>query len=74
MQAVCVSDLLIRAVRLHGDDTTAFLHAACARLAAYKLPKDVHVIETLSTTRFGKIDKKQLRAAIPTSKSGQASA
>jgi fatty-acyl-CoA synthase/long-chain acyl-CoA synthetase len=52
------------------DDTGAFdeskLLAHCrTELARYKQPKAVHVMDTLPTTAYGKLDKKALRANWP---------
>ncbi len=33
-------------------------------LAKYKVPKEVHFVEVLPVTAFGKVDKKALRASI----------
>lgn len=48
-----------------GEADPALLIAALrGRLATYKVPKEVCVVESLPTTRFGKIDKKQLRSML----------
>jgi fatty-acyl-CoA synthase/long-chain acyl-CoA synthetase len=45
-----------------GTDEAAILRHCRARLAAYKVPKRVLFVESLPLTRYGKPDKKALRA------------
>ena len=45
-------------------DIATLLDGARTRLANYKIPKQVRLVASLPTTRFGKIDKKQLRIAL----------
>lgn len=54
----------VKAVIVPKDDTVDqdALHAFCdSRLADYKIPKSIDVVDELPTTPYGKIDKKQLR-------------
>ncbi|MEK6789684.1 MAG: AMP-binding protein [Pseudomonadota bacterium] len=66
------NDLVHLYVQLHADHkqrevsaVTAEILAFCrANMAAYKIPKEVHVLEALPLTAVGKLDKKVLRAQL----------
>lgn len=48
----------------HSASTEDILRDCRHRLATYKRPKTIEIIEALPLTRFGKVDKKQLRRAL----------
>jgi fatty-acyl-CoA synthase len=45
-------------------DTEALRNELRSRLASYKIPKQVVLVATLPTTRFGKVDKRALRQSV----------
>jgi fatty-acyl-CoA synthase/long-chain acyl-CoA synthetase len=45
----------------HGADAEQIRQFAKARLSAYKVPKNVHIVDDLPLTQYGKIDKRLIR-------------
>lgn len=51
-------------ITVAGSDPEDIRQFAKARLSAYKVPKNVHVIAEMPLTQYGKIDKKRIRAML----------